>query len=180
MLERSGAGSIPMTNGSGSRRPKNTWIRIWIRIRNTACLIYSFLSEHASPPLCNDWHSSPSAVLEQDITPPPHTHSAVQSCTVQLHGLIPHALPCLCDGTYAHCAYSIVKAAFPRHEYITIDPSRFPDSWSAWFVWSRSVRTRYFWSVSDPNHFSFVGSFYIKSSSSLAGSRLSNFYDELV
>jgi hypothetical protein len=30
-----GSGSIPLTNGSGSRRPNNTWIR-WIRIRNTA------------------------------------------------------------------------------------------------------------------------------------------------
>ncbi len=32
----SGSGSIPLTNGStsGSRRPKNTWIRIPIRIRN--------------------------------------------------------------------------------------------------------------------------------------------------
>ncbi len=29
----SGSGSIPLTNGSGSRRPINTWIRI--RIRNT-------------------------------------------------------------------------------------------------------------------------------------------------
>jgi hypothetical protein len=28
----SGSGSIPLTNGSGSGRPKNTWIR-WIRIR---------------------------------------------------------------------------------------------------------------------------------------------------
>ncbi len=39
MIEGSGsrAGSTPLTNGSGSgsRRPKNTWIR-WIRIRNTA------------------------------------------------------------------------------------------------------------------------------------------------
>ncbi len=36
MIEGSGygTGSIPLTNGSGSRRPKNTWIRI--RIRNTA------------------------------------------------------------------------------------------------------------------------------------------------
>jgi hypothetical protein len=36
MIEGSGAGpgSIPLTNGSGSGRPKNTWIRI--RIRNTA------------------------------------------------------------------------------------------------------------------------------------------------
>jgi hypothetical protein len=36
---RPGSGSIPLTNGygSGSRRPKNTWIRwIRIRIRNTA------------------------------------------------------------------------------------------------------------------------------------------------
>ncbi len=29
------SGSIPLTNGSGSRRLKNMWIR-WIRIRNTA------------------------------------------------------------------------------------------------------------------------------------------------
>ncbi len=33
--EGSGSGSIPLTSGSGSRRPKNMWIR-WIRIRNTA------------------------------------------------------------------------------------------------------------------------------------------------
>ncbi len=32
MIEGSGSGSISLTNGSGSRRPKNTWIR-WIRIR---------------------------------------------------------------------------------------------------------------------------------------------------
>jgi hypothetical protein len=34
MIEGSGSGSIPLTNGSGfgSRRPKNMWIR-WIRIR---------------------------------------------------------------------------------------------------------------------------------------------------
>ncbi len=32
---RAGSGSIPLTSGSGSGRPKNTWIR-WIRIRNTA------------------------------------------------------------------------------------------------------------------------------------------------
>jgi hypothetical protein len=31
-----GSGSIPLTYGSGSRRPKNIWIRwIRIRIRNT-------------------------------------------------------------------------------------------------------------------------------------------------
>ncbi len=29
-----GSGSIPLTSGSGSERPKNMWIR-WIRIRNT-------------------------------------------------------------------------------------------------------------------------------------------------
>ncbi len=28
MIEVSGAGSIPLTNGSGSGRPKNMWIRI--------------------------------------------------------------------------------------------------------------------------------------------------------
>ncbi len=36
----SGSGSIHLTNGSGSGRPKNMWIRwirIRIRIRNTAC-----------------------------------------------------------------------------------------------------------------------------------------------
>jgi hypothetical protein len=38
----SGAGSIPMTSGSGSRswRPKNMWIR-WIRIRNTGCMEFA-------------------------------------------------------------------------------------------------------------------------------------------
>ncbi len=34
MIEGSGSGSIPLTSGSGSGRPKNMWIR-WIRIRNT-------------------------------------------------------------------------------------------------------------------------------------------------
>jgi hypothetical protein len=34
MIEGSGSGSIPLNNGSGSRRLKNMWIR-WIRIRNT-------------------------------------------------------------------------------------------------------------------------------------------------
>ncbi len=32
MTEGSGSGSIPLTNGSGSGRPENMWIR-WIRIR---------------------------------------------------------------------------------------------------------------------------------------------------
>ncbi len=37
MIEGSGSRSIPLTNGSGSGRPKNIWIRwIRIRIRNTA------------------------------------------------------------------------------------------------------------------------------------------------
>jgi hypothetical protein len=31
MIEGSGSGSIPLTNGSGYRRPKNMWIRILIR-----------------------------------------------------------------------------------------------------------------------------------------------------
>ncbi len=35
LIERSGSGSIPLTNGSGSGRLKNMWIRIRIRIRNT-------------------------------------------------------------------------------------------------------------------------------------------------
>ncbi len=34
LIEGFGSGSIPLTNGSGSRRPKNMWIQ-WIRIRNT-------------------------------------------------------------------------------------------------------------------------------------------------
>jgi hypothetical protein len=34
MIEGSGAGSIPLTSGSGSGSPKNMWIR-WIRIRNS-------------------------------------------------------------------------------------------------------------------------------------------------
>jgi hypothetical protein len=33
---KAGSGSIPLTSGSGSGRPKNTWIR-WIRIRNIGC-----------------------------------------------------------------------------------------------------------------------------------------------
>jgi hypothetical protein len=32
MIKGSGSGFIPLTSGSGSGRPKNTWIR-WIRIR---------------------------------------------------------------------------------------------------------------------------------------------------
>ncbi len=32
LIEGSGSGSIPLTNGSGSGRPKNMWIQ-WIRIR---------------------------------------------------------------------------------------------------------------------------------------------------
>ncbi len=32
MIEGSGSGSIPLTNGSGSRKPRNKWI-LWIRIR---------------------------------------------------------------------------------------------------------------------------------------------------
>jgi hypothetical protein len=34
MIEGSGAGSIPLTSGSGTGRPKN----MWIRIRNTAII----------------------------------------------------------------------------------------------------------------------------------------------
>jgi hypothetical protein len=36
MTEGPGSGFIPLTNGSGSGRPKNMWIRFRIRIRNTA------------------------------------------------------------------------------------------------------------------------------------------------
>ncbi len=40
-----GSGSIPLTSGSGSGRPKNMWIR-WIRIRNTAsCTGYTWMWE---------------------------------------------------------------------------------------------------------------------------------------
>jgi hypothetical protein len=34
MIEGSGSGSIHLTSGSGSGRPKNMWIR-WVRIHNT-------------------------------------------------------------------------------------------------------------------------------------------------
>jgi hypothetical protein len=37
IIEGSGSGSIPLTSGSGSGRPKNMWSR-WIRIRNTGSL----------------------------------------------------------------------------------------------------------------------------------------------
>ncbi len=35
-----GSGSIPLTNGTGSGRPKNMWIR-WIRIRKTGFFVIS-------------------------------------------------------------------------------------------------------------------------------------------
>jgi hypothetical protein len=38
-----GSGSIPLTSGSGSGRPKNMWIR-WIRIRNTAKNLWFFVN----------------------------------------------------------------------------------------------------------------------------------------
>ncbi len=55
MIEVSGSGSIPLTNGSGSgfRRPKNTWIR-WIRIRNTVILLFCLCRLPGWPP-----HSAP-------------------------------------------------------------------------------------------------------------------------
>jgi len=45
MIEGSGSGFIPLTDGSGSgsKRPKNMWIR-WIRIRNTGFLLASWSS----------------------------------------------------------------------------------------------------------------------------------------
>jgi hypothetical protein len=45
MIEGSGSGdgSVPLTSGSGSRRPKNIWIRR-IRIRNTALLMIFLVS----------------------------------------------------------------------------------------------------------------------------------------
>ncbi len=48
MIEGSGSGSIPLTSGSGSGRPKNMWIRwirIRIRIRNTALNPLTWLSK---------------------------------------------------------------------------------------------------------------------------------------
>jgi hypothetical protein len=46
---RAGSGSIPLTSGSGSRRPKHMWIR-WIRIRNTDLNISVFLIRIQSDP----------------------------------------------------------------------------------------------------------------------------------
>jgi hypothetical protein len=52
MIEGSGSGPIALTNGSGSRRPKNMWIRwirIRIRIRNTVAYT-RLLAERAGVP----------------------------------------------------------------------------------------------------------------------------------
>jgi hypothetical protein len=38
VIEGSGSGSIPLTDGSGSRRPKNMWIRIRIRNTDVKCI----------------------------------------------------------------------------------------------------------------------------------------------
>jgi hypothetical protein len=43
-----GSGSIPLTSGSGSGRPKNMWIRIRSRIRNTGILCTFFFCAGAT------------------------------------------------------------------------------------------------------------------------------------
>ncbi len=45
MIEGSESGSIYLTSGSGSGRPKNMWIR-WIQIRNTAYELRVWHTEH--------------------------------------------------------------------------------------------------------------------------------------
>jgi hypothetical protein len=52
-----GSGSIPLTNGSGSGRPKNMWIRwirIWmrIRIRNTDLMKNVYFQEGEDKRVC--------------------------------------------------------------------------------------------------------------------------------
>jgi hypothetical protein len=51
MIEGSGSGSIPLTNESGSMRPKNMWIR-WIRYAaHLACLLSCYWSRSG----CRSW-----------------------------------------------------------------------------------------------------------------------------
>jgi hypothetical protein len=69
MIEGSGSGSIPLTNGSRSRRPKNMWIRwirIRIRIRNTGIIqsFWHFVTHRCLPHLgCGDGVVHPPHVL---------------------------------------------------------------------------------------------------------------------
>jgi hypothetical protein len=57
MIEGSESGSIPLTSGSGSWRPKNTWIRlIRIRIRNTG---YSDIYNITCPSGCKERKNYP-------------------------------------------------------------------------------------------------------------------------
>jgi hypothetical protein len=109
--------------------------------------------------------------------PPTHTHSAVQYCTVQLHGLIPHALPCLCDGTWTeHMRTAHIQLLKLHSRVMNILHRSVTFSWFLIRMVCRiQICTRYFWSSSNPNHFTLVWSFYIKSSSSLAGSHISTF-----
>jgi hypothetical protein len=52
MIEGFGSGPIPLTNESGSGRPKNMWIR-WIRIRNTAQNAKKIELHSSGPPPLN-------------------------------------------------------------------------------------------------------------------------------
>ncbi len=67
----SGEGSIPLTNGSGSRRPKNMWIRwIRIRIRNTALGFLRSVSISSSVFFCSlhrNWEKACGTRLVADI-----------------------------------------------------------------------------------------------------------------
>ncbi len=61
MIEGSGSryGSIPLTNGSGSKRPKNMWIR-WIRDpskKNVCVNIITQLCISATTVPCSDFSS---------------------------------------------------------------------------------------------------------------------------
>ncbi len=50
--EGSGSGSLPLTNGFGSGRPKNMWIQIRLWIPNTDLDMFLFCGRESDPNLC--------------------------------------------------------------------------------------------------------------------------------
>ncbi len=131
------------------------------------------LSEHTSPPLCNDWHSPPSAVLKQDITPPPpplpNTHTLLYNTVLYNYTALFHMRSHAYVTEHMHTAHIQLLKLHSRVMNILHRSASF--SWVLIrMVCLIQIRSRYFWSSSDSNYFTLVGSFYIKSSSSLAGS----------